>query len=155
MKSQRIIFFLIALTSLLYSNNGTATLTVSTGNLNFLITSDNLASTYYFNYIDSIEYYVRLRYFDGVDHYILPLTSTVNELVVSGNIAIIEQEFYKVDKMVNDGVLATFITPKQTLTLSQILLDKSGKPDASLVLDTMLSTAEDLDGYESFLVKIL
>lgn len=139
-----------------YSNNGTVTLTVSTGNLNFLITSDKLTSTDYFNYIDSIEYYVRLRYFDGVDHYILPLTSNVNGLVVSGNIEIIDdQEFYKVDKMVNDGVLATFITPKQTLTLSQILLDKSGKPDASLVLDTMLSHAEDLDGYESFLVKIL
>ena len=138
-----------------YTNNGTVALTTSTGTLNFLVTMSGLSTLNYINYINITEYYIRLRYYDGTDNYILPLACTINGNVISGNVVLVDQEFYKVDKSTTDELLTTFITPKQTLTISQVIADKFGKPDALLTLDTIISPADTLDGYESFSVTIL
>ena len=138
-----------------YTNNGTVALTTSTGTLNFLVTMSGLSTSNYINYIDTNEYYIRLRYFDGIDNYILPLACTISGNVISGNVVLSTQEFYKVDKSTTDESLTKFITPKQTLTISQVISDRFGKPDALLTLDTMISPADTLDGYESFSVTIL
>ncbi len=138
-----------------YSNNGTAALSTSNGSFNFLITMTEFSSINYINYIDGNNYYIRLRYFDGVDNFILPLTCTINGNVISGNITLSTQEFYKVDKATTDELLTKFITPKQTFNISQVLSDGYGKPDAMLTLDAMVSPADQLDGYESFSVTIL
>jgi hypothetical protein len=137
-----------------YTNNGAASLTVSNGTLSFLIVSKVLSSVNYINYIDNIEYHIRLRYFDGVDNFILPLNGGVNGDTASGNIVLSTQEFYKVNRLTTDELLTTFVTPKQTLTIAQVLSDLSGKPDAMLTLDSIVSPVEQLDGYESFKVTI-